>query len=183
MSPPSDLIDDGDNDSDHDSSNRQEGDLHDSTGKSSDECFYGLALAKVVSYLEIPDHPSFDERKDDHNDEHFKSGAWKDALNPNLEAVVQWKFNRLRDVTHPEPGENWSYEEWKAGKSELRYHQEYNYKRGYSRKRSLPKLSHKYQDVCLERDFREKGLQIIVKLAGVELSPEKPEYGGGSLAP
>lgn len=178
-SPPSDLIDGGNNDGDHDSSNIQEKGLHDSTGKSSDESFYGLALAKVISYLEIPDHPSFDERNDDHTDEHFKSGAWKDALNPNLEAAVRWKFKRLRDVKHPEPGENWTYEEWKAGKSELRY--KYPCRNSeYSFRQVLPRLNHEYQDVCLERDFREKGLQIIVKMAGVELSPEKPEYGGGS---
>jgi hypothetical protein len=34
--------------------------------------------------------------------------------------------------------------------------------------------------VDLFQDFQREGLQIIVKLASIELSPEKPEYKGGS---
>lgn len=34
--------------------------------------------------------------------------------------------------------------------------------------------------VNLKRDYRERGLQVIVKLANIELTPEKPEYEGGS---
>ena len=32
----------------------------------------------------------------------------------------------------------------------------------------------------LREDFKESGLQVIVKLANIHLTPEKPEYGGGS---
>ncbi|KAF8626051.1 hypothetical protein AX15_005105 [Amanita polypyramis BW_CC] len=32
----------------------------------------------------------------------------------------------------------------------------------------------------LKRDYGDRGLQIIVKLANIHLTPEKPEYGGGS---
>lgn len=34
--------------------------------------------------------------------------------------------------------------------------------------------------VDLRDDFAEEGLQVIVKLANIELTPEKPEYDGGS---
>jgi hypothetical protein len=34
--------------------------------------------------------------------------------------------------------------------------------------------------VDLMRDQQETGLQVIVKLANIELTPEKPEYDGGS---
>jgi hypothetical protein len=30
------------------------------------------------------------------------------------------------------------------------------------------------------RDYKERGLQFIVKLANIHLTPEKPEYGGGA---
>jgi hypothetical protein len=30
------------------------------------------------------------------------------------------------------------------------------------------------------RDYKERGLQVIVKLANIHLTPEKPEYGGGA---
>lgn len=32
----------------------------------------------------------------------------------------------------------------------------------------------------LREEFAERGLQVIVKLANIHLTPEKPEYGGGS---
>jgi len=32
----------------------------------------------------------------------------------------------------------------------------------------------------LRREFAGTGLQVIVKLANIELTPEKPEYGGGT---
>lgn len=32
----------------------------------------------------------------------------------------------------------------------------------------------------LREDFKETGLQVIVKLANIHLTPEKPQYGGGS---
>lgn len=35
-------------------------------------------------------------------------------------------------------------------------------------------------EVRLRDQFREKGLQVIVKLANIELNPERPEYDGGS---
>lgn len=34
--------------------------------------------------------------------------------------------------------------------------------------------------VDLENDFPEKDLQVIVKLANIQLTPEKPTYDGGS---
>lgn len=136
-----------------------------------------LPLAKVISYLEFPDHPSFDERKDDEDDEYYKNGTWKDTQHPDLESAVCWKLQRLREITHPEPGDNYSYEEWKAGKTDGQSHKQ---RKEQSKTSRLPKLDHEFQDVCLERDFREKGLQVIVKLASVELSKSRPEYKGGS---
>ncbi|KAF7591638.1 hypothetical protein BBP40_001277 [Aspergillus hancockii] len=44
----------------------------------------------------------------------------------------------------------------------------------------VPSETRSQDDVNLQRDFGEKGLQIIVKLANIELTPEKPEYGGGT---
>ncbi|KAF6235510.1 hypothetical protein HO173_006193 [Letharia columbiana] len=36
------------------------------------------------------------------------------------------------------------------------------------------------EQVSLRREFGEQGLQVIVKLANIELTPEKPTYDGGS---
>jgi hypothetical protein len=34
--------------------------------------------------------------------------------------------------------------------------------------------------VDLMKDYAKRGLQVIVKLANIHLTPEKPEYGGGT---
>lgn len=39
---------------------------------------------------------------------------------------------------------------------------------------------HLHLPVDLRKDFRESGLQVIFKLANIHLTPEKPEYEGGS---
>jgi len=36
------------------------------------------------------------------------------------------------------------------------------------------------ETVVLKREFSERGLQIIVKLANIHLTPEKPDYAGGT---
>lgn len=42
-----------------------------------------------------------------------------------------------------------------------------------------PLLRKPEETVELKRDYGERGLQVIVKLANIELTPEKPEYEGG----
>lgn len=43
-----------------------------------------------------------------------------------------------------------------------------------------PPEVHPYEKVNLREQFAKTGLQVIVKLANIELTPEKPEYEGGS---
>ncbi len=82
------------------------------------------------------------------------------------------KWERICQPRHPEPGVAMTYEEWKRGVqravvstnsrygSELRLFQ--------------------FQELRLQDTYRSQGLQVIVKLASIELTPEKPEYEGGS---
>jgi hypothetical protein len=37
-----------------------------------------------------------------------------------------------------------------------------------------------YRPIDLKKDFRERGIQVIFKLANIHLTPEKPTYDGGS---
>ena len=127
-------------------------------------------VAKIAEYLALPDHPEYDSSDDDDRDEAFKDGTWRDE-GYGVSNALDWKFNRLRRILHPEPGEEYSYDEWKAGLSAKE-----RTICGYQ----LPLLGHEYYEVNLERDFRDKGLQVIVRLASVELTPEKPEYSGGN---
>jgi hypothetical protein len=36
------------------------------------------------------------------------------------------------------------------------------------------------KNVDLKTEFARRGIQVIVKLANIHLTPEKPEYGGGT---
>ena len=118
--------------------------------------------------------PDDDGSDDDDEDQAFKDGSWKDNIDTEgFWPAVEWKYGRLRKVLHPEPGEAYSYEEWKAGKSEKKH-------RGGFGRYERDNLRHQYSQIRLEDEFKDQGLQVIVKMAGVELTPEKPEYAGGS---
>lgn len=74
-----------------------------------------------------------------------------------LEGVVQEKWKRIRSVAHPEPA---PYEHfWKP----------------YAQQSPEERVSLESSDW-----FRARGLQVIVKLASIELTPDQPQYPGGS---
>jgi hypothetical protein len=83
---------------------------------------------------------------------------WDEELPENWEEewgfrqTAEWKWKRMRKVVHPEPNSE-EYESWKE------------------------KIPTPFK---LEHRFQEDGLQIIVKLASIELTPEKPDYAGGN---
>ncbi|KAH8887891.1 hypothetical protein GQ53DRAFT_808840 [Thozetella sp. PMI_491] len=90
-----------------------------------------------------------------------------------LNAVYdKWKV--IRQTTHPNPGVSFTYEEWKAGV------QRPIVQNNSSRSQSRSEARFKFTEIHLEDTFRSKGLQIIPKLASIELTPEKPKYEGGS---
>lgn len=132
-----------------------------------------LLMAKTEEYLALPDAPRYDDVSDDEEDQMYKDGSWKNDDAMGIYDAVDWKFRRIRRAVHPEPGDAFTYEEWKAGKSTKKDKRENDY---YSR---VPQLRHDYYQVRLEKDFADQGLQVIVKLASVELTPDKPTYEGG----
>jgi len=81
--------------------------------------------------------------------------------------LSQWRKD-IRRVVQPEPGEfqppkPWSYPvEAVAKKNEESEKLDFNHV------------------VDLKRDFGRRGLQVIIKLANIHLTPEKPEYEGGT---
>lgn len=130
-------------------------------------------LAKVEEYLALPDHPDYDTSKDDSIDQPYKNGTWKDEdagdeyhdarWNPDaLYQALEWKFKRMRKVLHPEPGDADAFDRWE------------------SNSKQADRDHHRYNQVNLQEEFRDQGLQVIVKSASVELTPEKPEYEGGN---
>jgi hypothetical protein len=117
-----------------------------------------------------PDWEDVTEDEDDDDDERIDHN-WEETH--GLYYATQLKYARLRKVVHPDPGESFSYEEWKkgtnTGKPVIA-----------NRWAHADERDHEYYDIKLQEQFRQKGLQVIVKLASIELTPEKPKYAGGS---
>ena len=116
-------------------------------------------LEKIREYLAQPDSDGYlglDYEKElppDYEEE--LPNNWEDRLGKDWPAhrVINWKVIRMRKVIHPNPDVS-AYKKW----------QEDCDKTGIS----------------LEEDFRQQGLQVIVKLSSIELTPEKQDYPGGN---
>ncbi|KAH8662507.1 hypothetical protein BX600DRAFT_466486 [Xylariales sp. PMI_506] len=131
---------------------------------------YAEALVRVQEYIAL---------EDDHDPEEDDGTGDIPLEDPEyipeygLHSAAETKFRRLRYVLHPEPGVAYSYEGWKAGKTASTVFPVKN-------SPDHETVTHEYYDVKLEEEFRQQGLQVIVKLSGIELTPEKPTYAGGS---
>ena len=130
---------------------------------------YSDNFARVKEYLALPDNPNNDLEDHYRHDEQFLDGTWEQE--GHLHSAVRWKFRRIRRIQHPEPGAAYTYEEWKAGKTN-----------GSAVGRSChsTNCSHESYSINIEDQFRERGLQVIVKLANIEVSPRNPQYDGGN---
>jgi hypothetical protein len=85
---------------------------------------------------------------------------------------VEWKWERLHTFKYPEAGISYTYEDWKRGKTAKPFigkRQDYG---------DSSNVNHVYQPVSLKNDFREKGLQVIIRVSSIDLTPENPSFKG-----
>nr|OQO25765.1 hypothetical protein B0A51_05975 [Rachicladosporium sp. CCFEE 5018] len=142
----------------------------------SDPTAFAAALRRARAYMNLPEQPS-----DINSALHFASDGddempdFESDFAGEIDQALRWKHNRLRKIVHPEPGTDYTYEQWKEGKAPRPDPPKLHYLGG-----EKAGFHHEYQTVRLEGDFQEKGLQVIVKLAGIELTPEKPVFEGGN---
>ncbi|TKY89768.1 hypothetical protein EX895_001065 [Sporisorium graminicola] len=85
------------------------------------------------------------------------------------------KFLYTRRILHPEPGDEAAYLDWRSQVDGFAQ-QESGGKRRCKKRRALDPQ----RPVHLEDEYRDRGLQVIVKLASIELTPGNPSYAGGS---
>lgn len=85
---------------------------------------------------------------------------------------------------HPEPGTAFSYEEWKAGKNgksiipQLVWEPDpYHAWRAKGVHKYID-VDHELYSISLQNTFKKKGLQIIVQIGSIELTPECPSFAG-----
>ncbi|KAE8144643.1 hypothetical protein BDV25DRAFT_171273 [Aspergillus avenaceus] len=156
---------------------------------------YHNILARVKDYVALPESGVKVEWQGLETKEIPQD--WESTV--SLKDVVDAKYSRLFCFEHSEPG-LYSYDEWKAGKTaksivgptehDLIWNTEPKiWKSQFTMKDPMdryklqesPNMSctdHEYYTVRLQETFRDKGLQIIVKLEGVELTPESPSFPG-----
>jgi hypothetical protein len=102
-----------------------------------------------------------------------------DAIKPDqwdipkfVSRMIRTKRDRRSWFDHPEPGISFSYEQWKEDQ--------------YTGRAIIPQRVGKYPDplhhervaVQLQEQFRKDGLQVVIEISRVELTPEKPNYAG-----
>ncbi|OJJ73122.1 hypothetical protein ASPBRDRAFT_53352 [Aspergillus brasiliensis CBS 101740] len=135
---------------------------------------------KVKEYLQLPDvdpkYRVFPPEPDDPPEAQDLLGLMTPEMWASPESVkriVEAKWRRLHRFSFPEPGISYTYEDWKMGKtanpilgpweSEIRY--------------EMPQ-DHEYYSVSLEDQFRQQGLQVIVRVFSIDLTANEPHYPG-----
>lgn len=138
-------------------------------------------LPKVREYMELPDRagyesdPDMDDEEELENHEKRKDGTWEEDEDLELGDIIEWKWKRIRTVEHPEPGTAYSYEDWKNGDVQNAVVESPDHAHPDPEIRK-----HDFYNIDLASEYRSKGLQVIVKLSSIELTPDNPGYEGGT---
>jgi hypothetical protein len=154
---------------------------------------YQRALARVKEYLSLPEYGV--KVQWSYNTTREIPADWEATL--SLREVVNIKYSRMFRFQHSEPGTTYSYEDWKAGRTARAIvgREDYDNIDPFTKlwrkcseimdpmlhnemRRAKDEIDHQFQTVKLQDEFREKGLQIIVKLGGIELTPDNPSFLG-----
>jgi hypothetical protein len=131
---------------------------------------YQEAQIKVLEFLSVPD-PVFSEPG-------LPRGDQLNMERKGMKWAVDQKHDSLKTHwLHPEPGAAFPYSEWRAGMAEDTIIPERRGLRwGSSSKPQRDQRDLKPYSISLEDTFRQQGLQVIVKLTSIELTPDKPRY-------
>ena len=98
----------------------------------------------------------------------------------NVWGLLRQKIRRLLQYKHPEPGSAFSYDQWKHGNHGGKEVVDMVTDRPINPNVTPHRTPHKPYTVCLQDEFRCQGLQVITRIQGISLSPEKPEYAGST---
>ncbi|RAL06037.1 DUF4246 domain-containing protein [Aspergillus ibericus CBS 121593] len=135
---------------------------------------------KVKDYLQLPEvNPKYRVFEPEPNDPP-RSADLLALMTPEMWAspksvkdIIMAKWRRLQRFSYPEPGVSYSYEDWKMGKTANPILGPYECESEYE----LPR-DHEYYSVSLEDQFRQQGLQVIVRVFSIDLTVEAPHYPG-----
>nr|OQO19162.1 hypothetical protein B0A51_13282 [Rachicladosporium sp. CCFEE 5018] len=141
----------------------------------SDHTAFAAALWRTRTYLDLPEPTGIHSALYMTPDGDDEMPDFESDFRGNIRDALRWKQNRMRKILHPEPGKDYTYEQWKDGKAPKADPPKRHYLGG-----ELETFHNEYETLRLEEEFRGQGLQVIVKLASIELTPEKPVFPGGN---
>lgn len=101
---------------------------------------------------------------------------WKE----NAYRLLRNKNDTLLRFRHPEPGIAFSYDEWKSGTNNDRAVVGMVTERFDNPCHSPTNSYHDPYVIQLEETFRNQGLQVIIRISSIELTPENPKYHGST---
>lgn len=149
---------------------------------------WGSYFAKVQEYLALPEPGQKYEIMEDHPEDPRGPDDIFGAMTPdmstwssteNLAELINLKGGRLDTFKYPEAGVSYSYEDWKNGRTAKPIIEKRKRRDGVPNSDMLSG-NHSYQRVCLQDEFREKGLQVIIRASSLQLTPEVSSYPGDS---
>lgn len=103
---------------------------------------------------------------------------WQWNSSEELEELILAKSSRLYAVKGVKPGISFTYDEWKTGENTGRAIMPKWSDPDEPETPPIPDPDHQYYSISLQDQF--EGLQIIVRVSNIELTPEKPSYEGDS---
>lgn len=128
---------------------------------------------KAREYLELPE-PNNGSTATVTAPEDWTRNTWSSILK---------KLRRLLHFKHPEPGMTFSFEDWKIGKNNNKAIIDIVSKRPEWDDSVVDKImvpDFKPYKIVLQDTFRTQGLQVIVQIDSVELTPDNPVYYAGN---
>ncbi|RLL98496.1 hypothetical protein CFD26_105121 [Aspergillus turcosus] len=134
--------------------------------------------SKVKEYLSLPDYPKECRFFDEPDYDLLASMAPQDWESPEkVINLVLDKWRRRYVFHYPEPGISFTYSDWKAGRNTGRaILPKYD---NFSPGSELPQdPDHQYYSISLQERFRTEGLQIVVQVTSIDLTPDHPTYAG-----
>ncbi|PYI13030.1 hypothetical protein BO99DRAFT_486103 [Aspergillus violaceofuscus CBS 115571] len=136
---------------------------------------------RVTEFLQYPDEDPKYRVFEPEPDDPPQTENLLDLMTPEMwasptsvERIIRAKWRRLNWFHYPEPGISFTYEDWKLGKTANPIVGPWESEDKWFK----PPRDHEYYQVSLENQFRAQGLQIIVQVFSIDLTPDAPRYPG-----
>ncbi|KFY38791.1 hypothetical protein V495_06374 [Pseudogymnoascus sp. VKM F-4514 (FW-929)] len=122
------------------------------------------AMRDAESFLRLPDRGTNEPAE---LDEDWDKSVWDTTYRLDRDWVNKY------ELQYPEPGVSFSYDDWKLGRNTAHIREKKTWPGDAA---TPPVLDHEFYSINLEDSFREQGLQVIVRIGSMELTPDQQSF-------